>query len=30
MSLADTVGAVCAFLNLPAGAGTATVESATN
>ena len=30
MSLADTVGAVCAFLNLPAGAGTATVQSATN
>ena len=30
MSLADTVGAVCAFLNLPPGAGTATVESATN
>ena len=30
MSLADTVGAVCAFLNLPAGAGTTTVESATN
>ena len=30
MSLADTMGAVCAFLNLPAGAGTATVESATN
>ena len=30
MSLADTVGAVCALLNLPSGAGTATVESATN
>jgi 1,4-dihydroxy-2-naphthoyl-CoA hydrolase len=30
MALADTVGALCAFLNLPAGAGTATVESATN
>jgi 1,4-dihydroxy-2-naphthoyl-CoA hydrolase len=30
MSLADTIGAICAFLNLPAGAGTATVESATN
>ena len=30
MSLADTVGAVCALLNLPAGAGTATVQSATN
>jgi uncharacterized protein (TIGR00369 family) len=30
MSLADTVGAVCAFLSLPEGASTATVESATN
>ena len=30
MSLADTVGAVCAFLNLPPGATTATVESKTN
>jgi len=30
MSLADTVGAVCALLNLPPGAGTATVDSATN
>lgn len=30
MSLADTVGAVCAFLNLPEGASTATVDSATN
>jgi 1,4-dihydroxy-2-naphthoyl-CoA hydrolase len=30
MSLADTVGAVCAVLNLPPGANTATVESATN
>jgi 1,4-dihydroxy-2-naphthoyl-CoA hydrolase len=30
MSLADTVGAVCAVLNLPPGAGTATVQSATN
>jgi 1,4-dihydroxy-2-naphthoyl-CoA hydrolase len=30
MSLADTVGAVCALLNLPTGAGTATVQSATN
>jgi uncharacterized protein (TIGR00369 family) len=30
MSLADTVGAVCAFLNLPPGASTATVESKTN
>jgi 1,4-dihydroxy-2-naphthoyl-CoA hydrolase len=30
MTLADTVGAVCAFLNLPAGANTSTVESKTN
>ncbi len=30
MSLADTVGAVCAYLNLPEGAGTATIESKTN
>jgi 1,4-dihydroxy-2-naphthoyl-CoA hydrolase len=30
MSLADAVGAVCAFLNLPDGAGTTTVESKTN
>jgi 1,4-dihydroxy-2-naphthoyl-CoA hydrolase len=30
MSLADNIGAACAFLNLPAGASTATVESATN
>ncbi|HEY7146987.1 MAG TPA: PaaI family thioesterase [Streptosporangiaceae bacterium] len=30
MSLADTIGAICAFLNLPAGATTATVESKTN
>jgi 1,4-dihydroxy-2-naphthoyl-CoA hydrolase len=30
MSLADNVGALCAFLNLPAGAGTATVQSGTN
>jgi 1,4-dihydroxy-2-naphthoyl-CoA hydrolase len=30
MSLADTAGAVCAFLNLPEGATTATVESKTN
>ena len=30
MSLADTIGAMCAFLNLPAGAGTATVDSTTN
>jgi uncharacterized protein (TIGR00369 family) len=30
MTLADTAGAVCAFLNLPAGAGTSTIESKTN
>jgi 1,4-dihydroxy-2-naphthoyl-CoA hydrolase len=30
MSLADTIGAMCAFLNLPPGAGTATVDSTTN
>ncbi|NGN63347.1 PaaI family thioesterase [Streptomyces sp. A7024] len=30
MALADTVGAVCAFLNLPEGASTSTVESKTN
>ena len=30
MSLADSVGAVCAFLNLPEGAGTSTIESKTN
>jgi 1,4-dihydroxy-2-naphthoyl-CoA hydrolase len=31
MSLADTAGAVCAFLNLPTGAeGTTTIESKTN
>src|SRR5688500_17323969 len=31
MTLADTTGAVCAFLNLPDGArGTATIESKTN
>jgi uncharacterized protein (TIGR00369 family) len=30
MTLADSVGAVCAFLNLPPGAGTATVASQTN
>lgn len=29
MSLADTVGAVCAFLNLPDGASTATIDSTT-
>ena len=30
MSLADTAGAICAFLNLRDGAGTTTVESKTN
>jgi uncharacterized protein (TIGR00369 family) len=30
MTLADTIGAVCAFLNLPPGALTATIESKTN
>ncbi|MEU1089969.1 PaaI family thioesterase [Streptomyces sp. NPDC005576] len=30
MTLADTVGAVCGYLNLPEGAGTATIESKTN
>src|SRR5438309_2626430 len=30
MSLADSVGAVCAFLNLPSGASTSTIESKTN
>ena len=30
MSLADTLGAICAFLNLPPGAGTTTIESKTN
>jgi len=30
MALADSLGAVCAFLNLPEGAGTATIESKTN
>ena len=30
MSLADSVGAVCAFLNLPEGASTSTIESKTN
>jgi uncharacterized protein (TIGR00369 family) len=30
MTLADTVGAWCAFLNLPAGSGTTTIESKTN
>ena len=30
MSLADNLGGVCAFLNLPDGATTATISSATN
>ena len=30
MTLADSVGAVCAFLNLPPGASTSTVTSSTN
>ena len=30
MGFADTLGGVCAFLNLPEGATTATVESKTN
>jgi len=30
MAFADTLGAVCAFLNLPAGATTSTIESKTN
>jgi uncharacterized protein (TIGR00369 family) len=30
MTLADTLGAVCAFLNLPEGATTSTIESKTN
>jgi uncharacterized protein (TIGR00369 family) len=30
MALADSAGAACAVLNLPAGAGTATIESKTN
>lgn len=30
MTLADSVGAVCAFLNLPDGATTSTIESKTN
>jgi len=30
MALADSVGAYCAVLNLPAGARTATIESKTN
>jgi uncharacterized protein (TIGR00369 family) len=30
MSFADSLGALCAFLNLPAGATTSTIESKTN
>lgn len=30
MALADSVGAMCASFNLPAGAGTSTIESKTN
>jgi 1,4-dihydroxy-2-naphthoyl-CoA hydrolase len=30
MAFADTIGGICAFLNLPEGASTATVESKTN
>jgi 1,4-dihydroxy-2-naphthoyl-CoA hydrolase len=30
MALADTLGGICAFLNLPPEAGTATISSATN
>jgi 1,4-dihydroxy-2-naphthoyl-CoA hydrolase len=30
MAFADTLGAICAYLNLPEGAVTATVESKTN
>jgi 1,4-dihydroxy-2-naphthoyl-CoA hydrolase len=30
MALADTLGAACAFLNLPEGARTSTIESKTN
>jgi 1,4-dihydroxy-2-naphthoyl-CoA hydrolase len=30
MALADALGAVCAFLNLPEGAQTSTIESKTN
>ena len=29
MGLADTLGGLCAYLNLPAGAGTATISSST-
>jgi 1,4-dihydroxy-2-naphthoyl-CoA hydrolase len=30
ISFADTLGGICAFLNLPEGGGTATIESKTN
>ena len=30
MALADTAGAMCAFLNLPPGGATSTIESKTN
>jgi uncharacterized protein (TIGR00369 family) len=30
MALADSLGAICAFLNLPEGATTSTIESKTN
>ena len=30
MGLADNLGGICAFLNLPEGAGTSTIESKTN
>ncbi|APR81014.1 Hypothetical protein A7982_06361 [Minicystis rosea] len=30
MTLADSLGAICAFLNLPEGATTSTIESKTN
>ena len=30
MAFADSLGAICAILNLPEGAGTATIESKTN
>ena len=30
MSLADNIGGTCAYLNLPPGAGTATISSSTN
>ena len=30
MTMADSAGAVCAFLNLPAGSSTSTIESKTN